>query len=279
MRLVSQAVLLFSLLGLCAAAWVVVMLKPYTPGSDLGYNLGLVGALMMLAILLTYPLRKRLRSLQRLGTMKPFFQAHMVLGILGPVLVIFHTTFTISSVNAFVAFMCMVIVSSSGFIGRFAYRQIHHGLYGRKASVEEFEEHMRSSERGLAALVKAMPVVELALSEYRREAFSTDGGAFARAWRFATLRPRARRIARAVDVDVARFVHEVGPKMGWDERKQEQRVRRGGGLIRSYLRAIISAAQFGAFERIFSLWHLMHMPLVYLLVMSAAYHVLAVHMY
>ena len=38
-------------------------------------------------------------------------------------------------------------------------------------------------------------------------------------------------------------------------------------------------AQFGAFERIFSLWHVMHIPLVYLLVLSAAYHVLAVHMY
>jgi len=124
-----------------------------------------------------------------------------------------------------------------------------------------------------------MPAVELALSEYRRQAFSTDGGALARALRFASLRARARKLARAIDVDIARFVHEVGPTMGWDQSKQEQRVRRGGGLIRSYLRAIIAAAQFGTFERIFSLWHVMHMPLVYLLVLSAAYHVLAVHMY
>ncbi len=279
MRLVSQAVLLFSLLGLCAAAWVVVLLKPYTPASDLGYNLGLVGGLLMLGIILTYPVRKRLRSLQRLGTMKPWFQAHMVLGILGPVLVIFHTTFTISSMNAFVAFMCMVIVSSSGFVGRYAYRQVHHGLYGRKATVQEFEDHMRSSEKGLAALVKALPEIDLALRQYRQEAFSVEGGVLARAWRFASLRARAAKLARGIDNDIAHFIYRIGPGQGWDKATQQKRIRRGGGLVRSYLRAINAAAQFGTFERIFALWHVMHMPLVYLLVLSASYHVLAVHMY
>lgn len=40
-----------------------------------------------------------------------------------------------------------------------------------------------------------------------------------------------------------------------------------------------AAASFSAYERIFSLWHVMHIPLVYLMVLSAAWHVLAVHMY
>lgn len=278
MRFVSQAVILFAVLALCAAAWGVSMLRPYAPGSDLGYAMGLAGGLMMLA-LLTYPLRKRARVLQRVGTMKPWFQAHMVLGVLGPVLVLFHTTFTVSSVNALVALACMVVVSSSGFVGRYAYRRIHHGLYGRKATVQEFEEHMRNSERGLAALVRAIPRAEDALAQHRAAASSREGGLAGRSWRFLTLGIRARRVACSLDREIADLVRSKGAEKGWDAATQARRIRRGGALVRSYLRAVNSAAQFGAFERIFSLWHVVHMPLVYLLVLSAAYHVLAVHMY
>ncbi len=278
MTLASRAVLLFALSGLAAAAWIVALLRPYTPGSELGYNLGLAGGLMMLA-LLGYPLRKRAKPLRRLGTMKPWFQAHMVLGILGPVLVVFHTAFTVSSVNAMVALVSMVVVSSSGLVGRYAYRQIHHGLYGRKASVEELEEHMRTSERGLASLARAVPGAEAALTGFRQEAFSRDGGLLARAWHFLTLGWRASRVARSVERAIAELIHREGPSRGWDAATQARRVRRGGALVRSYLRAVRAAATFGVFERIFSLWHVMHIPLVYLLVLSAAYHVLAVHMY
>lgn len=278
MRFVSKSILAFALAALAAAAWAVTLLKPYTPGSDVGYGLGLAGGLMMLA-LLTYPLRKHVKGLRRVGTMKPWFQAHMVLGILGPVLVVFHTAFTVSSFNALVALLCMVIVASSGLVGRYAYRQIHHGLYGSKASVAEFEEHMRSSERGLASLVRAMPDAEAALTGFREEAFSRGGGMAVRTWRFLTLRVRARRVAASLDRDIAQLIRREGPSRGWDEETQARRIRRGGALVRSYLRAVNAAAQFGAFERIFSLWHVMHIPLVYLLVLSAAYHVLAVHMY
>jgi hypothetical protein len=279
MRLVSQAVLLFAMLGICAAAWIVVILKPYTPGSDLGYNLGLAGGLMMLWIVVSYPARKRFKFMQRAGPMKPWFQLHMALGILGPVLIAFHSTFTISSVNAFVAFMSMAIVSSSGFIGRYAYRQVHHGLYGRKATLQEFEDHMRTSERGLAALVRALPQVDLALQDYKTAAFDPKGNVFLRAWRFAGARLRSERLARSIDGDIAGFIHRIGPAQGWDKATQARRVRRGGGLVRAYLRAVNTAAQFSTFERVFSMWHVMHVPLLYMLIFSACYHVLAVHMY
>jgi hypothetical protein len=38
-------------------------------------------------------------------------------------------------------------------------------------------------------------------------------------------------------------------------------------------------AQLAFYERLFSLWHVFHMPLFLLLVVSALVHVLAVHMY
>ena len=49
--------------------------------------------------------------------------------------------------------------------------------------------------------------------------------------------------------------------------------------IISYLEAVRDAAQFGTYERMFSWWHIFHIPLVYLMFFSAFYHVYAVHVY
>jgi hypothetical protein len=50
-------------------------------------------------------------------------------------------------------------------------------------------------------------------------------------------------------------------------------------FIRDYLQAVQELGQFGTYEKLFSLWHVFHVPLVYMLVFSAIWHVIAVHMY
>jgi hypothetical protein len=50
-------------------------------------------------------------------------------------------------------------------------------------------------------------------------------------------------------------------------------------MIVSYLNAVRDASQFSTYERLFSWWHIFHVPLVYLMVFSALYHVYAVHFY
>ncbi|MDP2806326.1 MAG: hypothetical protein Q8O24_10335, partial [Gallionellaceae bacterium] len=63
----------------------------YTPGDklfDFGFNLGLAGGLMMMTLLL-YPARKRIKLFHGLGLLPTWFRWHMVLGILGPLTIIF----------------------------------------------------------------------------------------------------------------------------------------------------------------------------------------------
>jgi hypothetical protein len=43
--------------------------------------------------------------------------------------------------------------------------------------------------------------------------------------------------------------------------------------------AVVRVAQYTAYERVFALWHVAHLPFVYLLVISAVVHVVAVHAY
>src|ERR1700704_6133504 len=83
-------------LVLTCGAWVAGRFNLYTPGSDLGYYMGLVGSILM-ALLLLYPLRKRVPFLQRAGELRQWFKLHMFLGIAGPVLVIYHSTLKLGS--------------------------------------------------------------------------------------------------------------------------------------------------------------------------------------
>ena len=67
-----------------------------------------------------------------------WFRLHMVLGIIGPALIVMHCNFRLGSLNSNVALFAMLTVVASGIIGRYIYARIHRGLYGRKADVREF---------------------------------------------------------------------------------------------------------------------------------------------
>jgi hypothetical protein len=50
-------------------------------------------------------------------------------------------------------------------------------------------------------------------------------------------------------------------------------------LVSSYLREVERVAHFTTYERLFSLWHVLHIPLIYLLAASTVFHILAAYMY
>jgi len=68
-------------------------------------------------------------------------------------------------------------------------------------------------------------------------------------------------------------------KHQWDSTKLENRLKPGKRAVRKYLNAIIDVARFSAYERLFSLWHVIHVPFIFMLVISGIIHVIAVHMY
>ncbi len=46
-----------------------------------------------------------------------------------------------------------------------------------------------------------------------------------------------------------------------------------------HLAAVRKAAAFAFYERLFALWHVLHLPLFILLILAAIIHVVAVHFY
>ena len=74
-------------------------------------------------------------------------------------------------------------------------------------------------------------------------------------------------------------MQQLAEQGGWDAASHSKRERLARKLVRQYLNAVVRVAQFTAYERLFSLWHVAHIPFVYLLVISAVVHVIAVHAY
>jgi hypothetical protein len=263
---------------LVAVTWLVSRSKLFTPGSDLGYNLGLAGALMMLALLL-YPLRKHWSWLARFGALRRWFWLHMFLGITGPMLILLHSTFTIGSLNAAVAFYSMLIVALSGVVGRFFYTKIHHGLYGRHASLQEHQARMGLASGEAQSKLHFAPAVEERLKAFEAYVTASRPGLAHEAMRFLTVGLRSRFVYLRSASELNRQLRKHARIREWDRVKLKHRQRRARQRLAEYLAAARDVAQFKTYERLFSAWHILHTPFVYLLIVSAIVHVVAVHMY
>ena len=106
----TSAIWYTSVLLVLVAGWSVRGERYLIAESGIGYWLGIIGGSMMLLLLL-YPLRKRFVRWTAIGSVKSWFRIHMILGIVGPVAVIFHSGFQLGSFNSTIAFVCMLIVA------------------------------------------------------------------------------------------------------------------------------------------------------------------------
>jgi hypothetical protein len=243
-----------------------------SPERGLGYLLGIVGGSAMLVLLL-YPLRKRFRWMGFMGSTKHWFQAHMVLGIVGPLLVLYHSNFSLGATNSNVALVCMLIVSGSGLFGRYFYSRIHHGLYGNKATLSELQanaQRIRSVTAGVAFLPDLMPRVENeeAAVIRRCEGIPTLLRPMVAGW--TTMRARVR---------LYMYVRRSLRQQSMPADRQERLYRTASTYIDTRLQTTRRVVEFDAYERLFSLWHVLHLPLFFMLVIAGIVHVIAVHVY
>lgn len=101
-----------------------------------GHAFGIFGSLMIMVGVAMYSSRKRLRVFGGLGRIKHWLEFHIFLCLLGPILVLYHTTFKFGGLVA-VSFWSMSAVVLSGVIGRYLYIQIPKGMQGNELSVAD----------------------------------------------------------------------------------------------------------------------------------------------
>ena len=248
------------------------------PEEGAGYWLGVAGASLM-AILLLYPARKRLRILRGLGSTRHWFRMHMVFGVLGPILILYHSNFTLGSLNSNVALACTLLVAASGLVGRYLYTRIYADLEGHRRSLKELSERCRlTKEQQARAAAHAPELLE------RMSAFD----------RLVLTPPRGFLASILLPMKLALTTRLGYLRLSWYARRAIRREARRAGigglqcrrtqaavsrLIAGHLRSVRRVAEFHSYERLFALWHVFHLPFFYILVLTALLHVLAVHMY
>ncbi len=242
-----------------------------------GYWLGIVGTLMMLALLL-YPLRKR-GYFRSAGKVPTWFRFHMFLGIVGPTLIIFHSNFHANSLNASVALFFMLTIVASGIIGRYLFAKIHMGLYGTKAEIKGILGDADFMKRALGGDYEDSGRLLAELEKFEARVLVRHSGFFSSLWAFLTLGWRWQNLRRQLCHEVKAAIEVEGKRRGWGGRLRRKQLNVVKDHLRIYFAADHKAARFGVYERMFALWHVLHMPLFFLLVLTAILHVIAVHLY
>jgi hypothetical protein len=93
-----------------------------------GHMIGVVGFLLMLMTETLYSLRKRSRR-GRWGSMQTWLQFHIFTGLVGPYMVLLHTSWKFNGLAGATTLLTIIIVIS-GFIGRYIYTRIPRSLEG-----------------------------------------------------------------------------------------------------------------------------------------------------
>ncbi len=240
-------------------------------GSGIRFWLGVAGAAMM-GVMLLYPLRKLLVQRVRSGSVGGWFHIHIILGLLGPILILYHCNFGFGGFNANVALVTMLVVVISGIVGQFVYQRVSAGFYGDKQQarghLDAIIGHLRTTQ-GVddrkEALIGRLEAFEAQLLTPRRGVIASMLG---------SLRVEVRR--RQFFRDAGALLAELRRTNGWTA-EQHQHMRL---LISGHLGAYVSTARRAAGrsirEQLWARWRLFHLPLFLIMTVAAVLHVVAV---
>lgn len=229
------------------------------PGGARGHLVGVVGSTLMVVMLL-YSLRRRWRPLRRFGALSSWLQFHIFCGVVGPLLVVLHSSFKVTGLVA-LSFWSMIVVAASGVLGRYLYIQIPRRRSGDALTLEETEEHRRSLARRLVDDLGLDPAELEAIDALAATGLGPRAG-LARVllrlpWEGLALRFRVRRyLARVVPRGApANLARQIGSAVA-ERALLERRI-----LLWDRL------------HRLFHYWHVLHKPFAVVMYLFMIVHV------
>lgn len=140
----------FAALAITAVYFAVLILTQEIPRASgfFGHTLGIFGFVLMLMTETLYSLRKRSRS-ARWGPMKNWLEFHIFTGLVGPYMVLLHTSWKFNGLAGVVMLFTVVIVIS-GFIGRYIYTRVPRTLDGTELAGAVPDEVLRRTRQLMA---------------------------------------------------------------------------------------------------------------------------------
>jgi hypothetical protein len=218
-----------------------------------GHSMGVLGFILMLMTETLYSLRKRSRN-ARWGKMADWLEFHIFTGLIGPYLVLLHSSWRFNGL-AGVLMLFTILIVASGFVGRYIYTSIPRSTSGEELSMEELEVLVAQTESDLARLEHPRTVAQ--------GEWATVGAA-----QIKTRGPTVKQWWGEVQEAVASW---QGGKRLSAEQLERQKVLSHLRAQRDRLKRQMSS--LAAARRLLSIWHTIHIPLGLTLFLMAFIHV------
>jgi hypothetical protein len=238
--------------------FMVVMLGAIPGASELfGHGIGIIGFILMLATETLYTLRKRSRS-ARWGRMSSWLQFHIFTGLVGPYMVLLHTSWKFNGLAGILMLLTIIIVAS-GFLGRYIYTSVPRNADGIDIEAGELEKQIQAIDSELQNWLASHPEIYRTLSK-RLTVEPIRGGTrlvFGRAFEEWNARLRWWKESGRLDRAARAQAKQLN-----DLLKRERILRR-------------QLASIALTRNLLGLWHAIHVPVGMALFAAAFIHIVA----
>ncbi|MBE0698946.1 MAG: hypothetical protein IH586_18670 [Anaerolineaceae bacterium] len=248
------AIFLITLLYLAVVAWTGSV--PAARGF-FGHSLGILGFLLMIFTETLYSLRKRSRS-ARWGKMSSWLQFHIFTGLVGPFLVLLHTSWKFNGL-AGIVFLLTIIIVISGFIGRYIYTSVPRTADGAEIQARELGARIQVIEEELAQWAASQPAVVQDLA--RQLAFLPSNQEDSLASIFG-------RILSNINYQLTwwREQHKLDPNLRGKVAQLKQLADQQR-LVKQQMSSLAAA------RRLLAVWHTVHIPIGIVLFTTSIVHI------
>jgi hypothetical protein len=223
-----------------------------------GHGIGILGFILMLMTEVLYSWRKRSRS-ARWGKMSAWLRFHIFTGLVGPYMVLLHSSWKFNGLAGIVMLLTVIIVLS-GIVGRYIYTAVPRTADGIEIEASELERQIAMIEGALQKWRESQPEVARALAR--------------------SLQGDPQRLGNSVLAVFGRAFAEAGHQLRfWQARRKiqsryraqaaelENLIRRKRTLQRQVSSLIMA-------RRLLSLWHAVHIPIGVALFSTAFVHMI-----
>jgi hypothetical protein len=221
--------------------------------------IGIVGFVLMLMTETLYSLRKRSRS-ARWGRMADWLDFHIFTGLVGPYLVLLHSSWKFNGLAGVVMLLTVIIVVS-GFVGRYIYTAVPRTADGVEVEASQVEAFIRQADQELQRWLETRPPEIRQQVQMLAQPGQSSGNAL---WDLL-LRP----------------LDELNERIRWWSIRSQldaqtrQQISQLEKLLRQRQNLNRQIRTLAVARRLMSLWHTVHIPIGMALFTAAFIHIIA----
>jgi hypothetical protein len=173
----------------------------------------------------------------------------------------------------------MLLVAGSGVVGRYIYTRLHAHMDGNEDTLEQLKS-VGSRLRTQTTSIAFLPGLLDAIDEVERQYIVPPKGSVLR---FLHLFSGPYRMARARWALRREIKHAVSKALMRDSPLIAKHAHRIAEVARRYADRRIEAgrrtSEYKMYARLFSFWHVLHIPLFFMLLIAGVVHVIAINVY